>query len=79
MDAEKIRLSDEDDRRDDKDTVTIQSGLFSTKTESMLQTSVDQAEREKRWEVTKDWEDCKKTGAEIAEKGRRNYETQVKE
>ena len=45
----------------------------------MLQTSVDQAEREKRWEVTKDWEDCKKTGAEIAEKGRRNYETQVKE
>lgn len=72
-------LSDETIEETMKILSQFNLAYFSTKTESMLQTSVDQAEREKRWEVTKDWEDCKKTGAEIAEKGRRNYETQVKE
>lgn len=72
-------LSDETIEETMKILSQFNLAYFPTETESMLQTSADQAEREKRWEVTKDWEDCKKTGLGIAEKGGRNYETQVKE
>lgn len=57
----------------------LNCAYFATNVESYLHEAVENAVHEGRWEKTNDWDACDKTGAEIAEKAQKLYETQVKE